>query len=572
MALFSRKRVARELGVTPARVSQMQNESAILPPTRDDEDGSGWPQPYVMEIAAARDPLQRRTSRSLFGLLPATGPAERMSDVVHDNLFIQYFSRGEETIALVSHLVDQKPAIGNFKPDIGVVSRYIGKRDLAESVIQATSTLELDPFDIYWVAHSRIDDDSIHLRDGYGEFVLIQEGDAPATVAMSIITAETVSQKLGRKVPRIPDPISTLQTVERWRQNGRQLINAEGSPKAWNRALAAVHVASMSTAEDNTNVELICYYLTRNIRWDECGDIDDDPWAPLEDVEFVEWLALEQNVDPRNLRPTIQTFETEPGDTSVQARRRAARWLSRRLYEEYWRHGRQPDRSLAEACRVGIAAVSRPDLTFPPQDEWFEAQPFHEIRELTMRSHPLELEYYRSLRPWQGEKTPACRHLEAEYGGNGAAELMQDRGDTPVLVVHGEDWQGTPQTTLYVAAPVAPDIDGGDGRFWGIRGFTQIEILPDTQSGPFFLRQARELYAAPFGRRSGEDFTHGYNGSGPSCLTQALVGTVSWLFPAEFTDTDRDALRRLVISADQGGQLTIPREALPCTWDVSPAV
>src|SRR5690606_33228405 len=65
MGLFSRKKVAKRLDLTPARVSQMATSGALIAPI-EDEDGTerGWPGTYVEEVAARRQ--GRQTSRSIY--------------------------------------------------------------------------------------------------------------------------------------------------------------------------------------------------------------------------------------------------------------------------------------------------------------------------------------------------------------------------------------------------------------------------------------------------------------------------------------------------------------------------
>lgn len=571
MALWNRKKVAQELGVSPARISQMQGEQTIAPPLRDENEGTGWPSTYVSDLSSRRS-QERRTSKSLFGLPPATAPAERVDLAVVGNLFVQLFDRGDAKVGFISPLLDRGVPLGAFKPRL-IDHTNVDEEGYLAGALAGAEALEIDPFEVYWSTYG-YGMYSQPPRTGFSEVVIIDgaDGEGPRLVATAI-TAASLTHKLGRPIPRFPFDIATEHAVEEWRKNDQvSPVEVEGRVEEWNDAMAAVLIAGMaSPARGSRDVETTVAHLLRRVDPDRSGFVDSSPWVSEEEAAYTEWLGFERTPDFRSLTSTAAHYKVDPSQFTFAERRRSVMWLGKMLYHRYGRYGEQPDPVLAEACRRGMSSItSYVDRAHP--GEQIRTPVFHEIRSFIPDASPVWLEYSRSLEPLmipEDDQAPAVRHLEMSSSVPNA-RLMVDQGGTPVILEQITRF-GEMGESARAAVAIAPSAKSWTGPYGQAEFFDELIVEANTQEGPIFVREQGKLYIAPFGEKTNGGFTHGYVGGGPSNLIAAINRFLQWAFPKTYGDLDRDVVRQAVHTTPMGHTLIIQRDELPCTWDFAPA-
>lgn len=589
MGLFSRKKVAKRLDVTPARVSQMAASGAIIAPI-EDEDGTdrGWPATYVEEFAARR--AGRQTSRSIYGFPPqATNPV-RVADAVvtrsgsKDQAFIQLLQVDAGVIGLIVPLRKTAQMEAPYKATLGY-RPYRGfgfEEDALAYILQAEAALQTDLYDIAWVqvesddAHEIVvvfDEDRRQLTQGsWGS----SEPQRSHSAKKEQVSWETLHAKLGSKVPMLDIP--TLEAVEAWNKAGKSATTVElDTSRYFNIAMSAALLVGLESRERSklhagTGTEdalrLAITRLARKIDWEASGA---QAWTAAAQLEpqNIELLVKTCNPVYDQLRGTIQTCEMEQVELTTEQRQSAADVLAHILYEEFGEFGTTPDAALAYALEEGIRIIC--DL-FPSEmkSASIEHQPvfpvFHELRSFTLERWNEHEEYYRGLRAVSKADAPPARWLLStltsaeylEYGsGHDSIQLLTDKDGNYVLSKLKKSYNQETSTLLTVAVPIAKYQT--DQKKTELKDFAEILVVPDTQEGPVFLRVGGDLHVMPFGQAHSGSFTHGYSGGGPGNLRLALISFLQWVEGANLTDSGIERVRSIVVGADQDSYLRINR-------------
>lgn len=588
MGLFSRKKVAKRLDVTPARVSQMAASGAIIAPI-EDADGTdrGWPATYVEEFAARR--AGRQTSRSIYGFPPqATNPI-RVADTVvtkpasKDQALIQLLKVDAGVIGLITPLWKTVQMEAPYKATLGYRPyRSFGfEDDSLAYILEAEAALEIDLYDIAWV---HVESDEAH------EIVVVFDADRRQTTLgawgsgapkqthsakQEQVSWETLRTKLGSKVPMLDIP--TLEAVEAWNKAGKSATTIElDTNRYFNIAMSAALLDPLEQRERSKPsqlgtskadaLRLAIARLTHIIDWEASGA---QAWSTIAQLEprNVELLVKTCNPAYGLLRENIQTCEMEQIDLTTEMRQSAADELARILYEEFGEFGDTPDAALAYALEEGIRIIC--DLLPGEMNaETFRHQAvfpaFHELRSFVLERCNEHEEYYRELVVIEKADTPPARWLlstltPAEFHAyenhTNDIRLLVDKDGNFVLSQRKKGYNDEYSTFLTVAVPIARHQRINSE----LKEFAEIVIVPDTQEGPVFLRVAGSLHVMPFGQTHSGSFTHGYSGGGPGNLRMALISFLQWVAGAEMTDTGKERVRSIVVGADQDSYLRINR-------------
>lgn len=571
---FSRSRLARLLGVTPGRVSQMQSSGEIVKPEIElDEKTNVWPATYGESIVARRS--GRKVSSSVYGFLPPAKPAERSGDTlvqVRDYwCFGQKFSTPSGVIVLASLLSrsgeDSLPGMapGNAR------EVYIGEREMVD-LMQAVADDLLDG-DVFAAAWAWWPEQSAWLP-GLKEVVVIDDGtegihrpllgrhDRGLRVETNQLSYQDLANKLGRPVPLFPSAIATVGVVELWQAAGRQraikiVVDSSGHEE---RAASASLIRVLPGLSDDEQ-ELACRALLKTVDWDESGRINEDPWRfhVRGNSDVIDSLALPQ-------QPNIERYRAAIGDsirldetadlTTIQ---NTMDRLSDLLETVYGPFGEKPDHRAAFAIRLARRYLLG-ESEMLRTEENAVIKRYRVIRNFEPHRTELWAEYRAGLKPLARESkaTPATRELQSLeiYAKSGPSYLLQDSMGIPALVTPTRSGDDEQVERVHVAVPVlnseSPDELGKD--------FMQIVVAPDTQKGPVFLRTHRGLQVMPLAEASTMGYTHGYGGTGPSNLAEAIGGFLDWVTGGKFTDEGRQRLWSIIVSSYQGQELVIERE------------
>ncbi|MFI8413638.1 hypothetical protein ACIGB6_14380 [Paeniglutamicibacter gangotriensis] len=589
MGLFSRKKVAKRLDVTPARVSQMAASGAMIAPI-EDEDGTdrGWPATYVEEFAARR--AGRQTSRSIYGFPPQTTNPIRVADTVvtksgsKDQALIQLLQVDAGVIGLITPLWKTVQQEAPYKATLGYRPfRSFGfEDDSLAYILEAEAALEIDLYDIAWV---HVESDEAH------EIVVVFDEDRRQTTQgawgsgapkqthsakQEKVSWETLRTKLGSKVPLLDIP--TLEAVEAWDKAGKTVTTVElDTNRYFNIAMSAALLVGLESRERSKlhagtakaeALRLAIARFTRIIDWEASGA---QAWTSIAQLEpqNIELLVKTCNPVYDQLRGTIQTCEMEQIDLTAEQRQSAADELAHILYEEFGEFGATPDAAIAYALEGGIRIIC--DLLPGEMNaENIQHQAvfpvFHELRSFILERCNEHEEYYRGLKPVSKADAPPARWLlssltPAEYLDYGSRhdniQLLNDKDGNYVLSQLKTSYNQETYTLLTVAVPIAKHQT--DQKKTALKEFEEILVVPDTQEGPVFLRVGGDLHVMPFGQAHSGSFTHGYSGGGPGNLRLALISFLQWIAGANMTDTGKERVRSIVFGADQDSYLRINR-------------
>lgn len=592
MGLFSRKKVAKALDLTPARVSQMATSGALIPPIEDEDGtGRGWPATYVEEVAASRQ--GRKTSRSIYGYPPQATSYTRVSDAVvqakddGQQAFVQLLKVDAGLVGLItllrSTVVNENPYMSSLG-DRGLLYSIHGT-DLLPFIHAAAAQLHVDEYDVAWVRLEEMQ---------ASEVVVVTEpihrsGDswhAPSASRRGYdedgkqepITWGTLHAKLGAPVPILE--VASAEVVDAWHRAGRAHTAVTlDVDNYYNRAMAASLLAQLASRDETLTgrswgatsdaLRLAISRIDNEIKWETSGTTHESFLVRQEDArDHVAPIVSVDYPDMSLLRPVLQDALIA-GDLNVSraVRQAAADALGRLIYRDYGPFGAKPTPSLAYALKRGIGAVVHRSIgeisaeTFGDDAEW---PVFYELR--TFRARPYAASwnaYLDSLEEAHSRTSPDYRLLKSKEhdlfsSEQGASQplILIDNDDNYVLTQEIIGYQDERFTRVSVVVPIARLADRPMDH---LKTFDEIIIEPDTQEGPIILQVDGKMHIMPFGTPHPGGFTHGYGGHGPSNLWMAIKHFLEWATGSKMTSAGDETLRGIVVGSDQGRPLRISR-------------
>lgn len=597
MGLFNRKKVAGAFGVSASRVSQMASSGEIISPV-DDEDGfdSGWPETYVQEVAARRQ--GRQTSRSVYSI-PA--PAHKytpvgdtvITDVGERPTFIHLLDVSGDHIGLITPLQDvlRHPRPFHDQPATGdrELSTW-GGDDLVPVIHTAANELKVSPFDVAWVHLADIyateivltSEPSSHLVPHRRERFTVKDG-VEETTRIERIPWTTLHAKLGAPVPTLGAP--TLDAVEEWRRANRTPVDITADAHGHaNTALSASLLADLVDKyaenpyhfDENRELEdalrLAVSRLVANLPWERSGQIA-PPYFGEANKSDVATLTTYVQTEFVHHRDRITPKLIDDLACTTTERQAAADLLGRLHYQEYGEYGANPSPALAFALDDGIDAII--SLT---HDEWMNdptgdraIKPrFHSIRRVSLAPNrpTLAHTYAKSLTEPTTTASPAYRILKDLETQHSSYETVRDHrilvdpDGVHALIQTIDGYRGygdenEPHEQLSIVVPTALLAKHSLDH---LKDFTEIIVDADTQRGPIWLRLPDDsVRPMPFARATNQGFTHGYGGTGPRNLADAIRGFLEWATSGTITQSGREKLSAIVVGSDQGRELRISR-------------
>lgn len=596
MGLFGRKKVADALGVNASRISQMTTAGDIIPAIDDDDGlGRGWPGTYVEEVAGRRQ--KRQTSRSVYSIPVPQHPYETvgdttLTDTTQRSIFVQLLDVTGDYIGLITSL---QPITRHPKPMLDQVDThhreltYWQADDLISTIHSAAREFNVSPFDVAWV----------HLGDLYATEVVLTsepadhlvphrrnrftvENGTEETTRIEQVPFSTLHAKLGAPVPVLAAP--TLDAVEQWRQANRTPVDVDFDVDGhYNTVLAASLLADLvdKYGQNPHRYSDAKPELEDALRLAVSRLVDDLPWSCS--GEIITPFFVEQNIDDvapfTNFRQSafahhqdrISAKVIEDIRRTTSQRQAAVNLLGQLKYEKYGDYGTDPSPALSYALDKGITAII--SLT---REEWMDdldgdrAQhpAFHSIRTVSLaQSRPTCAHSYTDrLTDPTATASPDYRLLKSLETQHASFETIVD---TDILVdpdgnyvlkqtiaEYGDYADATPHDQLSIVVPTASLCTRDLSH---LKAFDEIIVDADTQNGPVWLSIDGEIHVMPFGTATGQGFTHGYGGSGPRNLADALTAFLEWATGATITKSGRDKLSAIVVGSDQGRELRISR-------------
>lgn len=596
MGLFGRKKVADALGVNASRISQMATSGDIIPAIDDDDGlGRGWPKTYVEEVAGRRQ--RRQTSRSIYSIpAPALQYASSSDTIVEEGerpAFVHLLDVNGDRIGLITTLQDviRHPRPFHDQPDSR--NRELatwGGDDFIPTIHAAATDLNVSPFDVAWV----------HLGDIYAtELVLTSEpashlvphrrerftvkAGVEETTRIERIPWATLHAKLGAPVPVLGAP--TLDAVEEWRQANRTPIDFTVDVYGhYNTSLAASLLADLvdkyagnlhsqvTNPELEDALRLAVSRLVAELDWSRSGelgsayfiDANEDDVDALTTYRQTEFVHQRDRVSPKLIDNLTR---------STSERQAAANLLGRLRYEEYGDYGSTPSPALSLALKEGINAIV--SLT---HDEWMEdpsgnrasLPQFHSVRPVSLApARPTSAHtYVKALAEPRTTSIPAYRvlkELETKHSSFESVldhDILVDPDGNYVLVQTIDGYSGygdenEPHDRLSIVVPTATLVSN---KLDHLKDFHEILVDPDTQRGPVWLRLPDDsIHVMPFGAATKQGFTHGYGGTGPRNLADAIRGFLEWSTEDTITSSGRERLSAIIVGSDQMRELRIDR-------------
>ncbi|MBF6671159.1 hypothetical protein [Glutamicibacter sp. FBE19] len=579
MSLFSRKKVAKVLDVTPARVSQMATTGDIIQAV-EDEDGTdkGWPETYVEEISARR--TGRRTSRSIYGYGTQASTPKREVDYVAERngkqAFVQVFRTESGLIGLITILKDVVKEEPPYKHTVKWNPwLHLNSDDLVYYMSTAEHDHGISIYDIAWVQTN---------NEGATEIVVTTEKlpaqalpdhmrfaqEKPSvTVSRQKISWPTLHSKLGMKVPMLDVP--TYDAVDAWYRAQKTTATLELDVDGnYNRAESATLLKGLKDREEcSSALGHAADRLFEGTNWSASGSQAGNGFLP-KDQEHLEFISITKTPGFSHLRPA-EDLSDEEKVLSVQERQKMATALAGFLYKEYGPYGSTPTSSLAIALDYGINVLLHPsskELDLEPDDSSAKYPVLYALRDFRLHDRRPHAEYFQQLSKAVSVSTPQEYELLStlnkseldEFNRAGQLNrLLKDVDGNFVLAQVKPDYNDAEYTKLTVSVPVAAYLEPSE-KLEQLKNFDEIVVEPDTQEGPVFLKLGEKLHIMPFGSRAwSEGFTHGYGGTGPSNLISALVDFLEWAAGERITKAGRERVQYAVVGADQGGVLRITR-------------
>ena len=589
MGLFSRKKVAKRLDLTPARVSQMATSGALIAPI-EDADGTerGWPGTYVEEVAARRQ--GRQTSRSIYGYSTQATPFARVNDAVIEDrgqrAFVQLLQVDSGLVGLITQLRSTIERDGPYLNSIGdrVSSFSSFGTDLLPFIHEAARVLGVDEYSVAWV---RLDDlqasevvvitEPIH-RDPSAWYPTSARGGQEEEGQQESIPWSTLHAKLGAPVPVLDVP--TVEAVDSWHRSERThstvVVDVDDN---YNRATAAsllAHLASREGAFTGSGwatkaaaLKLAITRLEKRIDWDASG-ANYRAYLPSKEAEHVAAIATTQHPVFDHLRTEIAPALLDEATAPRADRQEATDVLGRLHYAVYGPFGEKPTPALAHGLERALDVMVHrfnDELITESYGDSVTRPVFYELRTFERRDWANSWnEYLDALEPAPHHRSPDARLLKSKAHDHSSSEqhdqepqILIDGDDNYVLTQDLLGYQERRFTRVTVVVPIAHLTDRPLDH---LKEFDELIVESDTQDGPIMLSIDGKLHLMPFGTAHPGGFTHGYWGNGPSNLSAAITAFLEWASGSPMTPAGSDRIRGIVVGADQDRQLRISRGQL----------
>lgn len=614
MAWWSRKRIARELGVSPQRVHQLEASGALMPPSTSKlQEFAGWPETYAESFIGRR--LGRRVSQSVFGLSPAQTPAQLDDDLViqvHSDdrppYFAMRFVHAEASIVVLQALATPVAPVFDSTSGEGYVAGLWNSTGQAVRLAAVrAAALWLDG-DITGAAFIVVTEE--HGGARYDEIVLIDDPEAPAESSLyrlniapgerlpqaeaSHIDVSVLAQKLGRKVPVFAPKHFTLAVLERWQADGRNPITVRTDYSGYEEKVVAATILNALPSIAREDRALMVDALLTNIKWDESGVAPELlPWvvAGLADwrddsTAAVPQLLLENPNFAKRLPAELrERAAAEP--PSADQFIRLANATQDLIFNTFGEHGDTPSIRLVHALTLAIRAVydraSHTALMMDPTGDTEEQQKFYGMspighRPYSLRSwtsdrmslHPLTTAYEAGFKvdqpptdaPFRAIKAALLKHAE-HYVDDAAMSQLRPQFFLDAHGVHvGRvmfDRDGERHVRYTAAVPVLRESDPVHER---LRQFTSLVVEPNAQDRPVLLDAPVGPTVMPFGQPETGGFTHGYGGTGPSNLSSAIQRFVERIRGHELPEATRSVISSIVQGTPQNKPLILSSDLL----------
>ncbi|WP_146248746.1 hypothetical protein [Curtobacterium sp. MCLR17_044] len=597
--------MARELGVTPQRVHQLQTSGSLAEPEQSD-DVVAWPNAYAESFVGRRQ--GRTVSQSVYGLTPSPIPVELVDDVVlqlqQEERFPVHAMRFDHPEAAVVFL---QPLAFHETPDFAGVTqggsarsvfsdrdalRLVAKR-AAEywfegDITRAAFVLVGEKYGCseFFDLVATYDDSDADRRRPAPHWLDVRSPTEPLPkVETSGISARVLRERLGRPVPIfLPDQFTT-EVLEQWQANGRQRVALVRDYNGYARAAAAAAIVhALPDLQPDTRVALAGGLLER-VRWEESGAAPSgEPHAVVgladwnDDVDAVEQQLLLRNPDfaarAGAIRELPQTDPLAPSAFTAVADR-----VQDVIFNTYGDHGTSPSPRVEIALDAALGALyHRTWMAANKRDsDWVDEASSLRPKGMvpyTFRSwsshsgyaHPISAEHAQALagdlvhddaafRAIRAQLLEAARHyVDKEQLPRLKPMLSRDVGGVRV------GYLDVTSEILYCAA--IPVLRTPSDLQDPARSFTSIVVEPMTQEGPVYLDTPLGPTLMPFASSHPGPFTHGYSGSGPRNLRTAIEGFLEHVAGAPLSEESEELIGAAVHAADQAGPLVLPRDLI----------
>lgn len=616
MGWFSRSALARALGVTPARVSQMQSEGTLARPVSVSAglEVEAWPESYGSALVAAR--RGRATSKSVFALPPAEKQTAMEQPIVVElddgvRAFALRFDREEFPIVLIQEVSQLKETAYRGVAPGRAYSRGLGFQRRTEQAIHAVAAewFQRDPSLAAWIVVSY---DSF--EDDFTE-VVVEPDDSPAPatswghsghgrpevppyfVHQSPLSSAALEEKLGRKVPVFAPELITGEALEEWVRGGMKASTEiecdwTGQERAVNSAyllhrmpgtplrprsgvfeeVEILEGCELITDEDR---EVLVGALLRKVDWSSSGQVPQLflQWGPHYDRHGDEHQEIQ--LIPRmprfgeRYRSTLPT-ELAPPPQDPAAMQALADRVADTIAFYCGSSGASPSPELTHALKQALrSAIDELPLDDPASGRVAGRAPFS-IRSWTSRSRPSALsQYERALVRMDGLDHPSLasrryillaleEYLADRVGCRGEFVCFLDKQGTPVVA--GERMIGDRrQLEFAVAVPVLRRRPDGE-KLEELAGYRELVVSDQATEAPILLvPREGQVRLMPFGKEEFRNgFTFGYVGAGPSNTASAISSFHEALGVG--SKELRERVGHLVRSSPQGQELRISSE------------
>lgn len=598
--------MARELGVTPQRVHQLQTSGSLAEPEQSD-DVVAWPNAYAESFVGRRQ--GRTVSQSVYGLPPSPVAAELVDDVVlqlqREERFPVHAMRFDHPEAAVVFL---QPLAFHETPDFaGVVQggsarsvfadrdalRLVAKR-AAEywfegDITRAAFVLVGEKYGCseFFDLVATYDDSDAGRHRPAPHWLAVRSATEPLPkVETSGISARVLAERLGRTVPIFLPNQLTTEVLEQWQASGRQPVTIERDYNGYARAAAAAEIVhAVPELSPDTRVALAGSLLER-VRWEESGAAPSG--EPHAVAGLADWNddvnAVQQQILLRNpnfaaragaIRDLPQTDPLAPSAFTAVANR-----VQDVIFNIYGEHGSIRSQRVETALDTALGALyNRTWMAANKRDpDWS-----NEVSSLrpkgmvpyTFRSwssasdyaHPIPAEHARALAGGPVGDDAAFRTIRAQLL-EAAQHYVEDKEERKKLnPVLSRDVGGVrvgyldvTSEILYCAA--VPVLRTPSDLQDPARAFTSIVVEPMTQEGPIYLDTPLGPTLMPFASPHPGPFTHGYSGSGPRNLRTAIEGFLEHVVGEPLSGESEELIGAAVHAADQAGPLVLPRDLI----------
>lgn len=592
--------MARELGVTPQRVHQLQTSGSLAEPEESD-DVVAWPNAYAESFVGRRQ--GKMVSQSVYGLTPSPVALQLVDDVVlqlqREERFPVHAMRFDHLEAAVVFLqplaFHETPVFAGITQSGSARSvfadrdalRLLAKRAAEHwfegDITRAAFVLVGEKYGCseFFDLVATYDDSAADRRRPAPHWLAVRSSTEPLPkVETSGISARVLAERLGRAVPAfLPDQL-TAGVLEQWQANGRRPITIIRDYNGYARAAAAAAIVhALPDLSPDTRVALAGSLLER-VRWEESGAAPSGTAhavAGLADwndsVDAVEQQLLLCSPDFADRADAVRELpQTEP--LSPAAFTALANTVQDLIFDTYGEYGTSPSPRVEIALNAALGALYNQTSVAPNKPEWSAAiwslEPKGTVP-YTFRSwsnqsgyvHPISDDHEQALagglvgddaafRTIRAQLLEAARHyVDGEQLQQLEPVMSRDVGGVRV---------GSLDVTSKILYCAAVPVLRNPSDLWNpARAFTSIVVEPMTQDGPVYLDTPLGPTLMPFADPHPGGFTHGYSGSGPRNLRTAIEGFLEYVMGAPLSGESKELIGAAIHAADQNGPLVLPR-------------